>query len=249
MGIQSQDSIVLLLTATIDPGATPLVARGDPAIRLRDYEGALINWLASGATHRVVMYENSGYDISSLRKIAQRFPLHHVEFHSFSGNECGATRGKGYSEMRGIARMLDSSELIRDCRYVAKCTGRLNVGNAKKLFSLIAKEDFDVMCTLREHISFANSRLFVTNRSFLSDYLVPAGEIINDYNGVYFEHALACATHKALSERKRWLPFPIFPVISGISGTSNLSQTFSLSRTAVHSALHRFERYAFSRKG
>lgn len=248
MNTQPSDAIVLLLTATIDPGTTPLVARCDPAIRLRDYQEALGQWLSSGATRHVVMYENSGYDISSLREIANKFPRHQVEFHSFLGNEAGAARGKGYPEMRGIARVLESSKSIRNCRYVAKCTGRLTVKNAKQLFKLIENEEFDVMCSLRQHMSFANSRLFFAKPEFLLDYLIPAGEMINDNLGVYFEHALASATNRALSDRRRWLPFPVFPVIRGISGTSNASQTFPFWRTAVHSILHRVERYAYGRR-
>jgi hypothetical protein len=244
-----ENSLVLLLTATVDPGATPLVARNDPATRLRDYEVALHEWLSSNATRRIVMYENSGYDISSLRAIAGRFPHHTVEFHSFSGNEFGPSRGKGYSEMIGISHVITSSELIRSSRYVAKCTGRLTVANASKLFRLIENEEFDVMCTLRQHLSFANSRLFVAKPAFLADYLIPEAAIINDNEGVYFEHALACATGRAVADRKQWLPFPVFPVIRGISGTSNLSQTFSFQRSMLHSVFHKLEGYVFGRNG
>jgi hypothetical protein len=234
-------SIVLLLTATIDPGATPFVARTDPQTRLRDYEVALTAWLSSRAAYRIVLYENSGYDISSLREIASRFPDHEVEFHSFVGNQSGPAKGKGYAELLGIARTLEASEFFNNCKYVAKCTGRLTVGNARKLFNAIEQTEFDVMCTLRDNLTFANSRLFVAKPAFISQYLIPQSTIIDDNQGIYFEHALACATMRALSDRKRWLPFPMLPDVRGVSGTSNISYTESAWRRAYHAGLHRLE--------
>jgi hypothetical protein len=246
---QSKESIVLLLTATIDPGATPFVERSDPQTRLRDYQEALVAWLSCGAANKIVMFENSGYDISSLKEIASRYPEHEVEFHSFLGNQSGSSKGKGYSELLGMAHVLEKSELIKNCRLVAKCTGRLTVGNAKRLFGLIETKEFDVMCTLKRNLTFANSRLFVATPAFILQYLAPQASIIDDSRGIYLEHALACATARAISDRRRWLPFPIFPHIRGVSGTSNVSETFTVRRRALHSVFHWFENYIYEREG
>ena len=244
-----ENSLVLLMTATIDPGATPMVARNDPLMRLRDYQESLETWLACGAARKIVLYENSGYDIGPLKKIVSRFPGHNVEFHSFLGNDSGPSRGKGYSELAGIARVLSQSSLLQNCKYIAKCTGRLTVGNAAKLFRLIEAEQFDVMCPLKMNLRFAPSRFFVATPRFISDYLVPQQSIIDDNRGVFFEHALACATARALSDRGRWLPFPIFPDIRGISGTYGVSQTYTSLKRALLSMFHRLENYVYAREG
>src|SRR5258708_40223489 len=105
-------SVVLLLTATIDPGRTYMVTRNDPLTRLGDYEHSLGTWLASGSVDKIVFYENSGYDLSSLKKIALQFPNREGGFHSILGNQAGPTKGKGYAELAGLLRTLGQSGLI-----------------------------------------------------------------------------------------------------------------------------------------
>ena len=93
----SSRSAVLLLTATIDPGNTIMVARRDPLLRLEDYRLALESWLSAEAAAKIVVCENSGYDLAPLRRIVPTRAGREVEFISFSGNQHGATRGKGYA--------------------------------------------------------------------------------------------------------------------------------------------------------
>jgi hypothetical protein len=153
-----------------------------------------------------------------------------VEFHSFLGNQNGSTRGKGYSELAGILRTIKQSKLITQDVVVAKCTGRLTVRNARKLFDLIITSNFDVMCTLKNYLTFADSRLFVATPEFITQYLASQQEVISDVDGIFLEHALACATMTALADRKKWLPLPLYPDIRGISGTSGITVT---NRTGV----------------
>jgi hypothetical protein len=232
-------SVVLLLTATIDPGPTYMVARSDPLTRLGDYEHSLGKWLGSGAVDKIVFYENSGYDLSSLKKIALQFRNREVEFHSFLGNHNGAAKGKGYSELAGILRTIEGSKLITQDAVVAKCTGRLTVSNARQLFDLIASSDFDVMCTLKHYLTFAESRLFVATPGFITQYLGSRQEMINDIDGIFLEHALACATMTALADRKKWLPLPVYPDMRGISGTYGTSVTNRTGVRLMKSLYHR----------
>jgi hypothetical protein len=234
-------SVVLLLTATIDPGATYMVTRSDSLTRLGDYEHSLGTWLSSGSVDKIVFYENSGYDLSSLKKIALQFPSREVEFHSFLGNQNGTTRGKGYSELAGILRTIEESELITQNAVVAKCTGRLTVRNARKLFDLTTSSDFDVMCTLKNYLTFADSRLFVATPEFITQYLGSRQEMISDIDGIFLEHALACATMTALADRKKWLPLPLYPDIRGISGTYGTSLTNRTGVRVVKSLYHRLK--------
>jgi hypothetical protein len=242
-----KDSLVLLLTATINPGGTPFVARADPTVRLRDYQQALTAWLRSESLRKIVFYENSGFDIGSLREIAQHFPRQEVEFHSFLGNDTGVSKGKGYPELLGIERVLAESDLIKDCRYIVKCTGRLTVGNAARLFERIDDDGFDIMCTLVRNFTFADSRLFIATPDFVSRYLIPQKCVIDDNKGIFLEHALAYATARGLSEQLRWLPFPILPDICGISGTSGVSHSLGLRRRVQEAIYYRVRRYLNAR--
>jgi hypothetical protein len=238
-------TFVLLLTATIDPGGTPMVARSDPRLRLRDYENALWTWLSSGVVHKIVLFENSGYDITPLKDIARRFPEHEVEFHSFFGNQDGPLRGKGYAELSGIARTLEQSDLIKEDCLIVKCTGRLTVRNARRLLETVSKCEFDIMCMLHDYLTYAESRLFIATRAFISNYLVAQQQHINDMDNVVFENALAYAAASAIADRKKWRPFPIFPIIEGRSGTTGNSITDSAGRRLVRSISYRLRKFSY----
>jgi hypothetical protein len=241
----SKSSLVLLLTATIDPGQTPLVARSDPETRLLDYETALRAWLRSEAIDKIVFCENSGYDLSRLEDLAGSVNRCQVEFLSFRGNEGGALRGKGYSELVGMEYALARSTLLSDCRLVIKCTGRLTIQNAFPLISRIRPLTFDIMCDLRRCLSFADSRIFAATPDFISNYLLPRRESTNDINGVFFEHALACASASAVADRKLWRPFPVYPDIHGISGTFGKLMTEGYVKRSAKSIYHRFRRFVY----
>lgn len=237
--------MVLLLSATVDPGMTSMVARRDPMVRLKDYETSLRFWLASGAISKIVMFENSGYDIRTLKAIASDFPSCDVEFHSFAGNQSGASLGKGHAELLGISRTLKQSQLIRNADLIVKCTGRLWVSNSRELFPRIAERAFDVMCTLKQHLSFADARFFAATPEFINDYLVPRNEMINDAEGIFLEHALACATAKAIADRGAWRPFPNFPVIKGISGTYGTTISDRWATKVAKSAFYKLRTFVY----
>jgi hypothetical protein len=222
-----------------------MVARSDPRIRLRDYEHALSTWLQSDAVRKIVLFENSGHDISSLRAIALRYPSHRVEFISFSGNRGGSARGKGYAELAGIERTLEESKLIQDDHLVVKCTGRLTVRNAKRLLESIQGSDFDIMCSLHAHLTYAESRLFVATPAFIANYLLAQQALINDFDQIMFENALACAVAAAVADRKGWRPFPVLPVIEGISGTTGNPVTIGAGRRLIKAFAYRVRRFVY----
>jgi hypothetical protein len=241
----SDRSIVLLLTATIDPGATLMVARHDPLVRLADYMSALGAWLSSGAAPRVVFCENSGYDLAPLQRLVSSHGNHKVELISFSGNEPGATRGKGYSELKLIDHALKESSLLAASDVIVKCTGRLTVRNGLDVLHAVAKSDFDVMCSLKQHLSWADSRLFAATPAFFNQYLLPRIDMIDDRAGVNFEHALACAITRAVADRKQWRPFPIFPRIDGISGSDGKVMTNSPVTSVAKALYHRLRNFVY----
>jgi hypothetical protein len=238
---------VLLLTATIDPGATPMVARGDPAVRLQDYTHALEAWLNSRAARRVVFCENSGHDLTALKSVAAHRCDCEVEFLSFSGNHYGRERGKGYSELKIIEHAIERSELIAESEVIIKCSGRLTVRNATTVLRAIATTQFDIMCFLRQHLAFADSRLFAATPLFIREYFSPRIDMIDDFAGIYFEHALACATARALADRRQWRPFPVFPRIEGVSGTDGTVMTDSPLKSATKALYHQLRRFVYQR--
>jgi hypothetical protein len=244
---ETKRSTVLLLTATIDPGATPLLERRDPLTRLQDYMAALDTWLASGAAPRIVFCENSGYDLAALEEVALRRGGSEVEFISYADNGSGATRGKGHSELRLIERALRTSRLLAGSEVIVKCTGRLTVSNAFPVLQAIAAARFDVMCVLKQYLSFADTRFFAATPAFIESYLLPRTGMIDDMAGVFLEHALACATAGAVASRLSWRPFPVLPSLAGISGTSGKSMTDGTLKRIARSVYHRVSTIVYQR--
>lgn len=242
-----QRSITLLLTATIDPGATLFVQRRDPQTRLRDYLSALEAWLSCGAVSRVVFCENSGFDLSPLRRLAARYDEYSVELISFQGNEAGAVRGKGYTELKLIEHAMRVSSVLSDSDIVAKCTGRLTIGNAVPLFEAIAASDFDVMCPLARGLSVADSRIFAATPAFMREHLLTRIEMIDDRRQVNVEHALACAAVSAVANRMVWRPFPMFPRIRGVSGSTGKPAAEQPLKRAARIVYHRLSRLVYER--
>ena len=226
---------VLLLTATIDTGSTPRVARSDPETRLKDYEQALLRWLRSRSIDKVVFCENSGHDLSTLETAAAKFSDCQVEFLSFDGNAVGALRGKGSAELAIILHAVSHSRLLSRAQTVIKCTGRLSVRNARSLISKIEAQQFDVMCDIGRYLTYADSRIFAATPDFISNYLGREKDTVNDFNGIYLEHALACAATRALSDRKNWRPLPTNPQVLGISGTLGRSITDGQGKRQIRS--------------
>jgi hypothetical protein len=83
----------------------------------------------------------------------------------------------------------------------------------------MAAERFDVMCDIGRYLTYADSRFFAGTPEFMCDYLGREKDTVNDFDGIYLEHALACATTRALADRKVWRPLPAAPQLMGISGT------------------------------
>jgi hypothetical protein len=213
-------------------------------VRLQDYLSALGMWLASGAAPRVVFCENSGYDLAPFRRLGTAGGGE-IELISFSGNHYGAEKGKGYAEIKMIEHALRESELLAGSEVVIKCTGRLSVPNSVRVMRSIAASEFDVMCSLKQYLSFADSRFFAATPAFFRQCLLPKSEVIDDHAGVYFEHALARATAGAVAESRLWRPFPILPRIEGISGTHGTLMTQSRVTTAAKEVFHELRKFVY----
>jgi hypothetical protein len=239
--------VTVLLTATIDPGATIMVARADPDVRMRDYQQALRSWLSVSRAFTLVFCENSGYDIGSLRKIADETAGPRIEFISLNNNKTGETKGKGHSELLAIKRAMEVSEMLSNSQIVIKCTGRLYVPNAARVLSAIESTDFDIMCALRKYLSYADSRFFAATPEFFFNHLIPCGNAINDNEGVYFEHALARAAGAAIADGMKWRPFPVLPRICGVSGTFDKSMSDSALIGAVRTVYSQVRNFIYSR--
>lgn len=228
--IRPENSVVLLLTACIDPRNVIAVGRRDITIRLEDYKLALRLWLKDSNIKKIVFCENSGHDLKELQNIYHNENRSNtqVEFLSFEGQSFPAHLGKGYGEMGIVSFAVQNSQLISPDIYVLKVTGRLYIPNIGDLLKRIDwSQSLDIYCDLRRNLTSADSRLFCASVKFLQNYLIPMQELINDSDGVYFENVLSRAVHRAMADGLRWAMLPCAHAMRGIGGTSNEPLPFS----------------------
>ncbi len=206
----------LVLTATISPNGAVRTHRLDPEVRRRDYCDALRKWL-SVPQLPIVYVENSGSDIADLVNIAAE-ARRKVEFLSFKG-EYDSTKGKGAGEMCALRYAEANSSVLASSKGFFKVTGRLFVSNFSRVFTEIERDEADLKCSLSDRLRFADSRLFYAKRGFIEHYLARYAGLIDDSQGVYFEHALARAVHLATSDGWTWNLFETKPRIEGTSAS------------------------------
>lgn len=230
-----KDDPVLLLTATIAPGATPFICRSDPAIRLLDYKTALVKWLAEPSIAAILFCENSGSPLDELLALAEKFNIHHkkIVFTSYKAPSHEAARGKGYGELGAMRHAISESQLVSSSR-ILKVTGRYHIENFDTIAADIRRWKHAALLSCPIHNqSLIPSECFVATVEFLEQYFFPRQESINDPLNFYFEHALAEAAQEASRKGACHATFSARPRIMGISGTTNLPRSLSRRNESI----------------
>lgn len=208
----------LLLTATIDPRGMRMTLRADPAVRLNDYMSALLKWRAA-VDGPIVFCENSGADLSPLKQALGR-DADRVEWLSFEAPPYPERRGKGYGEALIIRHALERSQVLKESSHVVKMTGRLFLSNAARMWRELP--DADICCDLCPYrLVVADCRIFAARPQFLTDYLLPETELIDEEAVpiVHFERALGRAALRAMADGLSWRPLPRTPAYVGVSAS------------------------------
>ncbi len=211
----------ILLTATVQvPQDMAFTARRDTATRWEDYKQAFSRWMLAAGNAPLILVENSGYDLSELRAVAAAHPQRTVELLSFQCPPYDGSLGKGYGEMLCLEHCLAHSEILQASSRFLKVTGRYFLSNAQPMLDAIeTRTDRALLCNLLEDLTWADSRVFGGDTSFLRDFLCPMRDQLNDTQGVAFENVLARAVHSMMSAGGRWALLPEPPHIVGTSGS------------------------------
>jgi hypothetical protein len=220
---------IVLLTATIDCGGTPLVERQNAYVRESDYLWAIKGWVQTEEYDTFVFCENSGAPLQRLEECASCFNKfqHKLIFLSCNKNAGARKKGKGYGEMEIIRHVIDSVPDLEPGQLIVKVTGRHRAYNATRLLRELAGSTVDIACLLRRNLSEADSRLFGITVKCAREHLLPRQETIDDLEGRYFEHALAQAVHATILSGGKWSLLPCEPLLHGFSGSSGIRFGFS----------------------
>lgn len=170
-----KNEIILLLTGTIEPNSSDVLAVKDPEIRKQQYLEA-ISFYLTNTPYKIIFSENSGNSLAGYFPGSDR-----IEFLTFQSPEGSPDRGKGYKELEIIDYTLKNSEFIKDTSLIVKITGRLKVLNINKLVSsainMTLSNDKIVFSNIYKRLKM-DSRCFLFTKEFWP-YLRENGKAIN----------------------------------------------------------------------
>lgn len=235
-----------MLHATVDVRGVALVKRDDPRERFADYRQALKRWVTRDDFDKLVFVENSGYDISELRAIADESSLDKdsVEFLSFDGQDFPRELGKGYGETLNFDYVLNNSKILSEDDMFVRSNGRYYVENIDAFFEAL-QPPTDVLTEFHQYLTYADVTILGGTVDFFRRYIVPHGWEVNDSKGYYMEHAYARAVHRALADGMVWRPFPEPPSVIGFSGTENVRKKDNVVARTGRRLRHKLRRRVF----
>ncbi len=141
------------MTACVDPSKGHYrLKRADPSVRLEDYKIAFRYWLSlpDKRIQNILLIENSGYPLDSLKEIAEREnPLKKtVEFISLDCNWYPVGGHYGYAELRMLDLGLQQSKLRDSTTHMIKVSGRFKFTALGKLLDRLP-DGFDAVADTR----------------------------------------------------------------------------------------------------
>lgn len=208
---------IVLLTACVNPNGMSHTKLQDIEIRKQQYIDAL-NFYLQKTLLPICFVENTGYDMS--KEFQDYINTGRLEYLCFYGNNYARERGKGYGEAKIILYSLYHSQMMRNCKYFIKVTGRVIVPDIEK----IAKSPFlSINSVFRSDIlgkDFIRTVVFITTPKIIGDILESRIEDITEKKGYILEEIIA----SELIYRKYIHVIPFFSTvyINGIFATKNI---------------------------
>ncbi|MES2458559.1 MAG: hypothetical protein V4594_23600 [Bacteroidota bacterium] len=213
---------LILLTGCINPMGMTFTKLQNPEVRREQYIEAIKFYLTT-TDNNIVFVENSGVDISEeFKELNKR-----LEIHTFKNNSYNKDLGKGYGEMIILDYAFKNSTLVQSTSSICKITGRYRILNIVPILQSYNDADCEIMADLPKRLTYGDSRIFIAEKAFFLNFLLPSANLINDSKGVYFEHVLCRCVLYSLMEKHAYLPLKYKPRIIGQSGTDATSYDHS----------------------
>jgi hypothetical protein len=187
------DTLMLVLTATITPSLGVTLARCDPNVRRSDYLRAFKYWLRhpDPRLRYILFAENSGANIAEFREAAECCEKE-VEIISICPNPPPPGMHYGFSELQMIDRALSESRLRKQTTHMVKVTGRLVFPSLPKLLTRLPDHvELAIDCRARLPVlrpsstGFASTQLFVAKHQFYDSNLRRSYELLSTRQGLY----------------------------------------------------------------
>lgn len=217
--MKDSTSIVLFLTACVNPANMSKTALINPQVRLSQYIDA-IRFYIDNTRFKILLVENTNFDLTPF--FLDEIKYGRLEFLKFNGNNYNPLLGKGYGEGKILEYGFKNSIFINNANVVIKITGRQQILNINLIVSSILnirKSKFialDIICKKK----FASSGFVIADKTFYTDYFIPNIEKINDNIDYYFENLLFDSLCAFVGDGNKFIQFPFPYKIDGYSGTT-----------------------------
>ena len=211
----------IILTCTVTPIQMPNLVRSDPEIRFQDYKKSFNFWVKNAFVNKIILLENSNFDLSYFNEIAKNIKNKEIEIiSSNSNNEYDKSLGKGYGQYLCLKEIFDQSKIAKTTKYFIDITGRHCVKNFKTIIEDIQKNESDIYVNITDNLKFADANIYGGTKKFFINYLLPETKKTNDSQNKIFENCVANATLKAVSDGMNLSKTPIYADIEGFIGTN-----------------------------
>ena len=211
----------IILTCTVNPIQMPNLVRSNPEIRFQDYKKSFNFWVNNAFVNKIILLENSNFDLSYFNEVAEDIKNKEIEIiSSNSNNEYDKSLGKGYGQYLCLKEIFDQSQIAKTTKYFIDVTGRHCVKNFKAIIEDIIKNESDIYVNITDNLKFADANIYGGTKNFFINYLLPETKKTNDSQNNIFENCVASATLKAVSDGMNLSKTPIYADIEGFIGTN-----------------------------
>lgn len=197
----------LILAATINATKCSMVSLKDEQERRRQYIEVLGKYLKN-TNLDLIFIENSGSDISFLKKIYKDFE-HRIEYISFNGNQGVEINGKGHGERNSLRYALQNSEFLKNEKFFFKVSGRYFSKEIEPLINKVNTEK--ILCVSRypnqnRHIPtiFLGSNIELFLSAFKEDVLINDSSN-NIFEAIYFRLVNSVFCNEKTKDKIFWL--------------------------------------------
>ena len=116
----------LILTCTINPGDMPNLVRSNIDKRLEDYKKSFDFWIRNDFIKKLILIENSNYDLSYFKNISKNITNKEIEIiSSNSNNSFNKELGKGYGQYLCLKEVFEKSIIAKKTGYFVDVTGSI----------------------------------------------------------------------------------------------------------------------------
>jgi len=239
----------IILTCTVNPIQMPNLVRSNPEIRFQDYKKSFNFWVNNAFVNKIILIENSNFDLSYFNEVAENIKNKEIEIiSSNSNNEYDKSLGKGYGQYLCLKEIFDQSQIAKTTKYFIDVTGRHCVKNFKAIIKDIIKNESDIYVNITDNLKFADANIYGGTKNFFINYLLPETKKTNDSQNKIFENCVASATLKAISDGMNLSKTPIYADIEGFIGTNGKKYKQSIIKKIKLFFFRKLKIYFFNHK-